>query len=197
MLGTDKLVHYSMIAGERALAAYAFEEALAHFERGLASRGVTLTGSQPAPDGEAAALLFGLGRAQLATAERHRLIEAVACLLRAFDSYAEAGEVDRAVAIAQHPLPVSGMLAGAAQLAHRALELVQRDSHDEGRLLSQYTMIVYFEEYDFEAARDAYTRALAIAHRENDTDLELRTLANAATVDLFQSHYQESLEKSL
>ena len=197
VLGIEKLVHYSRLAGERALAAYAFEEALAHFERGLASKGITLSGSQPAPDEEAAALLFGLGRAQLATAERYGLSEAVACLRRAFDFYAEAGEVDRAVAIAQHPLPLaSSMLTGAARLTHRALELVQPGSHDEGRLLSQYSRVVYFEEYDFGAARDAYTRTLAIAHRKNDTDLELRTLADAVNVDTFQGEYQESLEKS-
>ena len=60
--------------------------------------GVTLTGSQPAPNEEAAALLFGAGSAQLATVERHRLSEAVSCLRRAFDYYAETGDVDRAVA---------------------------------------------------------------------------------------------------
>ena len=34
--GNDKLVHYSLLAGERALSAYAWEEAQAHFERVLA-----------------------------------------------------------------------------------------------------------------------------------------------------------------
>ncbi len=121
----------------------------------------------------------------------------MACLRRAFDYYAKAGEVDRAVAVAQHPLPMAwGMLAGVAQLVHRTLELVQRGSHDEGRLLSQYSRAVYYEENDFEAAQDAYTRALAIAQRENDRDLELRTLGNAAGVDTFHGHFQESLEKS-
>ena len=146
VLGTDRLVHYSLLAGERALAGFAFEEALAQFERGLVSRGIILTGSQPAPDLEAAALLFGLGCAQLATVERQSLSEAVGCLRRAFDYYAEAGEMERAVAVAQHPLPfATGMLKGAAQLVHRALEVVQPGSHDEGRLLSQYTWAVYFE----------------------------------------------------
>ena len=45
VLGTEKLVHYSLLAGERALSGFAYEEALAHFERGLVSRGITLTGS--------------------------------------------------------------------------------------------------------------------------------------------------------
>ena len=79
------------------------------------SRGITTTGSQPAPGQETAALLFGLGCAELATVERQRLSEAVICLRRAFDYYAKAGEVDRAVAVAQYPLPpATGLLAGAA-----------------------------------------------------------------------------------
>ena len=42
VLGTEKLVRYSLLAGEGALAAYAFEEALAYFEQALAAKGVVL-----------------------------------------------------------------------------------------------------------------------------------------------------------
>ena len=198
VLGTEKLAHYSLVAGERALSAFAFEEALAHFERGLVARGIALTGSQPAPDEKAADLLFGLGRAQLATVERQRLSEGVGYLRRAFDYFAEAGEVDRVVVIAQQPLPMAlGMLPGVAQLVQRALELVQRGSRDEGRLLSQYCRALAFEENAIEAAQDAYTQALAIAQSEGDEELELRTLENAAAVDFIHGNYQETLEKSL
>ena len=191
-------MRYSLLAGQRALAAYAYEEALAHFERGLVSRDIALSGSQPAPDEEAAALLFGLGSAQFARVERHRFPEAITCLRRAFDYYTEAGEVERAVAVAQHPLPAGNFqLVGAAQIIQQALALVQRDSQDEGRLLSQNSKAVYFEETDIEAARDAYTRALAIAQRENETELELRTLGNAASVEMFHGNFQELSEMCL
>ena len=46
VLGTAKLVHYSLLAGERALVSYAYEEALAHFLRALAAKGVALTGTE-------------------------------------------------------------------------------------------------------------------------------------------------------
>ena len=39
VLGPDKLVRYSLLAGESALAAHAPEQALAHFERALAAKG--------------------------------------------------------------------------------------------------------------------------------------------------------------
>ena len=61
VLGTDRLVRYCALAGESALAAHAPEQALAHFERALAAKGGTPT------DDQAAEVLFGLGRAQLAT----------------------------------------------------------------------------------------------------------------------------------
>ena len=39
ILGSEKFVRYSLLAGEQALATYAHEEALAHFQRALASKG--------------------------------------------------------------------------------------------------------------------------------------------------------------
>ncbi len=61
VLGTDKLVRYSLLAGEKALATYAWGEAQNHFERALDTKD-----GQPM-DSDTAALLFGLGRAQVAT----------------------------------------------------------------------------------------------------------------------------------
>ena len=74
--GPSKLVHYSTVAGQRALAAYAYEDALTHFERGLVARDITLSGTVAASDEEAATLLFGLARAQMATTERHEMLQA-------------------------------------------------------------------------------------------------------------------------
>ena len=102
ILGTDKLVRYSLMAGERALSAYAYEEALAHFERGLAAEEDRPT------DEETAGLLFGLARVQAATLDRHRFQEAIDTLNQAFDSYSELGDVARAVAVAEYALPVFG-----------------------------------------------------------------------------------------
>ena len=66
-LGTGKLVRYSLLAGEQALGAYAFEDAFTYFQRGLDARGIILDGTDPASDEETADLLYGLGRAQIAT----------------------------------------------------------------------------------------------------------------------------------
>ena len=99
VLGVEKLVHYSLLAGDAAHAAHAPEQARAYFERALAAK------EDEATDDETAALHFGLGRAQLATLPTHDLKPAIAHLTRAFDHYVETGDLDRAVAVAAHPLP--------------------------------------------------------------------------------------------
>ena len=198
VLGSDKLVYYSLIAGERALASFANEEALAHFESALAVKDISLTAAEPASDPETAALLFGRGRAQAATLPRHRIHEAVTSLSRALDYYAEAGEPDRAVAVAEYPFyPLIGQRIGNDQLIARALALVDPDSPRAGRLLSRYGRLMGLEEGDYDGAQDAFDKALAIARREGDPVLEMRTLADAANVDLIHLRFQESLDKSM
>jgi DNA-binding CsgD family transcriptional regulator len=190
--GTSKLVHYSSIAGERALKAYAWEEALAYFQQALAAKEGQVT------DSETAWLLFGLGRAQAAAVDGPSIQEAVSNLRRAFDYYAAAGKVECAVTVAEHPLPVhSGYRTGMAGVIAKALELVPPDSHAAGRLLANYVRVLVVEEGEFEAAQDAYNRALQIARRDGDEALELRILASATAGDAQHLRLQGTLVKSL
>ncbi len=130
--GGPKLVRYSLMAGERALATYAWEEALGHFQRGLAAK------EGQAVDADKAALLFGLARAQTATLERYRLHEAVNTVRPAFEYYVAAGDVPAALAIAEYPFFSLGENADLAQLLAEALKLVPSDSLQAGRLLVRY-----------------------------------------------------------
>lgn len=191
--GTTKLVRYSLLAGERALATYAHEEAVTHFQRALNSKE-----GQPM-DSEKAALLFGLGRSQLMTLPREQIQEAFATLSAAFDYYAEMGDVRRAVSVGTIPfLPsVPGQRIGARQLVSRALKLVPADSHDAGRLLCNYARVLNLEEGKDKGIREALGRALTIAQREGDLTLEMRTLAESARVDWYHLRWQEALEKNL
>ena len=197
-LGTDKLIIYSSLAGERALATYAYEEALAHIQRGLAAKEVPLTGSQPAQDLQEADLLFGLVRAQVATLEFHELHEAVVTIGRAFEFYSESGEIDRAVAVAEVTfIGPPGHRTGVAGLLARALALVPPDSHPAGRLLSRYSRALAMEEGDDEGSRKAFDGAMAIARQEGDTVLEMRTWAVGAEADMNYLRRHDALEKAL
>ena len=194
--GPEKMVRYSMLAGERALAAYAHEDAVFHFQRALAAKGVALDGSAPAPDRIAADLLLGLGRAQIAMLPTTR--EAVTNFTRAFEQYVSAGDVERAVVIAEYPLPpIPGYVTGIGQLIKRALALVPPDSLQAGRLQASYSRVKGLEEGDYEAACQAYDVALAIARQNSDASLELQTLSFACDVDGFHMRWPKALENGL
>jgi len=189
--GPNKLVQYSLLAGERALASYAHQEAMDHFQRAFDAKE-----SQPL-DSEMASILFGLGRSQAAALPRYQIGEAVASLNRAFDYYAEAGDVPRAVAVAEYPLPTfAGQRIGVAEVIARALELVQPNSHEAGHLLSEYARVLAIEEANYEDAQSAFSQALVIAQREQDATLEIRTLAHAVYVDAWHLRWQEALSKT-
>jgi tetratricopeptide (TPR) repeat protein len=171
---------------------------MAHFRRGLAAKGVSLTASEPAKDSEAAALLAGLGRSQVATLPVYHLQEAVSLLSRAFEYYAGVGDVDRAVAIASTPTPPAARYRTAmAQLINRSLALVPGDFLEEGRLLSLSGRLLGTEEGDYEGAQRALDQDQAIAQRQGDVALELRSLADAAETLGYRHRYQEALEKAL
>ena len=189
--GSQKLVRYCLMAGEQALAAYAHEEALQNFQRALEAKE-----GQPM-DGETALILSGLGRAQAATFERHRMREVMATLGRALEYFAQQGDVGQALAIAQYPFyPLLGQSTGNANLIASALALVSPESPEAGRLLSRYGRVMGTEEGDYCTAEQAFDQALAIAQREGNTTLEMQTLADAANVDTLWVRHQDSLDKS-
>jgi DNA-binding CsgD family transcriptional regulator len=202
--GTEKLIRYSRLAGERALTAYAYEEALAHFQRALAAKEGDSTGNgvgksvlqqvrmEGVADAETADLLFGLGRAQAAN---YRIGEALASLSRTFDYYARARDEERVVAIAvnAHGGSLTPLM---TDLRRRALSLVRSESHNAGRLLAAYGLSLGMTA-DYEGAKQAFSQAQTIARQERDTGLEVRMLANAAQVEGYHLCWQECLDNSL
>ena len=199
VLGSGKLVRYALLAGEQALSRYAWEESLTHFQRALLAKGVPATGQEPAQDAETAALLSGLGRAQLATQPPWtRDSETTDIFSRAFAYYADVGDLERAVPIAEYPYyPSAGQSGWQTEIIRRALGLVPPDSYYAGRLLSQNGRIIGMEEGDYDRARDAFEQGLEIAQREGDVSLQMRILADAGNVDYYHAHRREGLDKSL
>jgi DNA-binding CsgD family transcriptional regulator len=182
--GADKLARYALLAGEQALASYAWEDALLHVQRALDA-----TASQPMDD-QKAAILFGLGRAQSAM----RQFEAAwVSLSSALDFYLDARDVSNAVAVAGFPLPYVPGLTGVTRQVERALALVPPASTEAGHLLSRYGRLLNLERRDYEAAQRAFAQTLAIAQREQDTALEMRACIDAADVEWHHLHWQEGL----
>jgi tetratricopeptide (TPR) repeat protein len=192
VLGTDKLIRYSLLAGERTMAIYAYEEALAHFQRGLTAKEGETTQWASSMDSETAALLHGLGRTQLVMLQ---VEEGWANLTRAFDYYAEVGDIARVVDIADNQVSIAAP-GNVAPLLARALELVPRDSYEAGRLLPWYGRLLNRLEGDYDGARDALDRGLAIAQREGDVALQMQALAWSADMEASHFHWHEALEKA-
>jgi len=204
--GTVKLAHYSLLAGERALATYAYEEALAHFNRGLATK------NDESMDLETARLLHGLGTAQAATLPLHNIGEAVTSLKRAFDYYVDSSNAERAVAVAETFLPhASAGLTGMVQIVSRALGLAAPNSVEAGRLYANYGVLMSTEGGSHDTTgvlssaegashdrpREALSRALSIAQQVGDLDLETRSLLSSAEVAINNNRFQAALEFSL
>lgn len=193
VLGTEKLVRYSLLAGERALVSFAWEEASVLFQRGLEAKG------GQSRDAESAALLFGLGRAQVAALPRHRNYEVVNTMRQAFDYYVANNDVPQALVIAEYPFSTSTLRGstGITSLLAEAQTLVPPDSLQAARLLARYGDALNSEHGDDEGALKALVQAQVIAQRENDAELEGYTLARAARIHWSQLHPQEALENSL
>ena len=157
-----------------------------HFQRALAAmEGQSINDAM-------ADVLFGLGKSQLATSQPGTLEVAVGNLVLAFDYFANSGDVARAVAVAEYPLPTGAfLLEDARLLVTRALTLVGDDSHDAGRLAVRAGLYLGRMRDDYEGAEASFDRALSIARQEGDADLELLTLANRAEVDLFHLQLQK------
>ncbi len=167
VLGKHKLVRYSKAAGERALEAFAYEKASAHFQRALeAKKGLPM-------DNETAELEFGLARARVPQRE---VQEASQGLQRAFEYYVKKGNAKGAVAVAELPFFLgvgNGLQAG---MCRQAFALVSPDSLQAGRLLCAYAMSDYERKGDARDAERRLDRALEIAKRKKDLRLELQVL---------------------
>ena len=145
-----------------------------------------MTGTEPAPDAESAALLSGLGRAELGTRERQTLFQALPILTRAFDYYVAAGDSEQAVAIAVQSQDGFGFI-------DKALELATPGSHDAGRLMSRSVRGL---RANYEKAQEAINGALVIAQEHHDSILEMETLMVGACVDFTYCRFEESLDRN-
>jgi len=190
LVGSATVVKYSRMAGEQKVAAHAYEDALPHLQRAWRGR-------NPLPlDAEAAAILFGLGCAQAATALRWNRQEGWANLRRAVGYYLEAGEVRRAVEAATHPAIVPEAAADVSEVVEPMVAVARRGSKEEGWLRARLAAALYFESGNLPRARAAFARAHELAAVHRDQSLELRTLAYETSVAHFELQWSDVLTKS-
>jgi DNA-binding CsgD family transcriptional regulator/tetratricopeptide (TPR) repeat protein len=184
--GVHDYIHYAILAGDQAIAMHAYESAEETFAQAL----VTLPDSRF--EGETAEILFGLGRARAALNQPEQAIEA---LSQAFGHFVNAGQVDRAIAAAEHPFLASFRRPGAALLCRRGLQLTPAESHSAGKLQCQLGLALAQEERNYADARLADAAALRLARRYGDKLLEAQALLLGAYIDREELLLPQSLSK--
>lgn len=197
VLGTDKLVKYSIASGEQAISSHAYEDALFQFQRALTAKEGSLVaaGGGQVLDDQTATILFGLGRAQVATFTRAQAKDALDTLMRAFEVFIHLGDTKRAIAVATYPHGFLRSSSGTANMASRALDLVSANSTEEGYLLVRYGAALSWENQDYEGAKENLNRAVEIARFKEDSVLEVKARFFLATMHYFQEHYRETIEE--
>lgn len=183
-----KLVRYSMIAGERAIAALAPDEAGRIFERAVE----LVRGKVDAV--EVARLSLGAGRAFALAMSGATAIEH---LEGAFDTFAERGLNDLAVETAEIRLDLlSTPLDRSARLVERGRTLVVAGSRSDAVLSIREARLGGARGLDLRAATRAADRAVETARKLRDRHLELDALVTAATVATWNGDWTGTIARS-
>ena len=198
VLGAEKMVRHSIMAGEGALAAHAWHEALPYFQLALDSRegSSSWEGKGQGVDPQSAKILYGLARAQLATFEIAQGQESVDVLRRAFDAFLTLGDTTNAVVAATLRHRFETFTTGTFEMAARALDLVAPDSIEAGYLLRKRGASLAIDK-DYKGAREDYDRALEIARREGDRILEALAVYMITSIHFYQGQWKEAVEQAL
>ena len=130
MLGTEKLIKYSVIAGKAALNTFAFEEGRSHFER---ARECLTSDSDLLVRAE---ILYGYGRARSATQEGDFQI-CWELMEESFYTFMELGHIKEAISVAENLNPdIVRLSKGTDTLLLEALRHTEGESTERARILS-------------------------------------------------------------
>ena len=188
VLGTDRMVKYSVLAGKAANDSLGYAESLIHFERAWEA-----LKDEPMDD-RLAGIIWGLARAEIsAAAEPGRLVIGVDHALEAFDYYVATEQVDNAIAIAVMPFLSFG-IDSAVKLNQKAVELVDDDHPSASYLLSQYAVQIANLEGRFDEATQYFERAINLARSRQDLASEALALSRMASVEFVTGRARESLQ---
>ena len=170
-LGVDKIVEYSLAAGEMAIDGYAYEEATTIFERALAAH------EPDEIDQTRAELLYGLARADFARLEYYG---------RGWDAFREyfekTGQRSRALAIGFHTPPDGFRLPQQSQLTERILGVAEKGTWEEARAQVLHAWTVSVADGDIEVATPHLEQALKLIETIDHPDTRDFVLDRAAAI---------------
>jgi tetratricopeptide (TPR) repeat protein len=165
VLGSQKLLTYSVAAGNAALAALAREQAQQYFERALSALDSNFDVSTRAE------IIFGLGRSQTSSAGADQMGATAQTLLEAFQLYQSIGDTASALRVASFPLTSLNT----TERIHPLVDALATTT-DESPFIEA---LQNAESGTSEAARLGFLQASFTFHRSPGLDETLLILGNA------------------
>ena len=163
VLGTDKLVDYSIAAGQQALDTYAYEDAHAIFTRALEAHSPDVTDSRKAD------LLIGHSIASKILG--YSMQDTWKSMVEAFEFYDASGDVVKALDVAREIPPPANRLTGFTRVTRRAIEMAVPGSLDEAYARMRHGWAVSIAEGDLDTGRQHIDRAIELAGTLDDAEL--------------------------
>jgi tetratricopeptide (TPR) repeat protein len=188
MLGSEKLVHYSMGAAEAAATAIAWEEVLAHYRR------VVQAESPPADARMLADANFGITKASVFL---DRQDEAADALTAAFDGLEELKDRDGVVNISTHRFTAITIRLNEAlgPILRATLQYVDPDGNQAGEIHAGLGYALVDLPGRLSEGEQHFVEALNIARTTGDVELKARALGYGLTSETRNSRYESALEK--
>jgi DNA-binding CsgD family transcriptional regulator len=192
IVGADKVVHYTRMAGASAAASYAWNEAQTHYRQALDVLG------DDAPDADRVEIISGLGQAELFSFAYPDIQRGWDKVALAFDLYVKLGNSQAAVRTAvQSRGYVPYWVHGTARVFSRALEEVPPDTADMGHLLRLYANAIRYEQEDAMGSWVAVEKALDIARETGDNVLEASVLTDQTAFAVYDFDFDKGVNLGL
>lgn len=176
ILGADKLIHYSITAGEQAMAANAAPAALEHFERAMATWG------DREIDERGARMHWGLGASMSWAGSTSDWQTVWNALAKAFNFYYDIGDSETAIRIVMEPTIAIAWSKGPSEVLERAMELASPGSVEAGWVMSRLGVALWYERGDVDRSRKMIEDSLKIAEAEGLQILRMRCLASQSLI---------------
>jgi DNA-binding CsgD family transcriptional regulator/tetratricopeptide (TPR) repeat protein len=169
--GIDRAVEFSLLAGEEALRFTDFESSRRHFNTVLELKKYSET------DEVTAQAMGGLWKIVSRTAHESEIASFVTLLTGSFNYFIGNGDTARAIDLAAWATTPYSSPRGIDDVIARALEIVDPESIEAGKLHARKCVTAYMERQALEECRRSFDQAVQIARKFNDTDLELQATA--------------------
>ena len=191
ILGTEKLLRYSVVAGKRALAAWAFDEARDYFDLARGSL------NESSDDLLRAEVEFGYGRARSGNPEEGDYQACFDLMRNAFDMFRRLGANGQAVTVATElPFQTVQFVVGADEMVASALEIVEEGTRGHALLLAMHAFLMPQDAERADEVESALDKAVELSARLGEKGIQAHVLVVRAHRSVAELDFETALSTS-